>query len=82
MIVDASLLRRARPENVVRLGRSLGLNLAGVDPAQAVSRVAHVIRMEFIRADRARVAERRAEQKEFGPEAQRQWEQLIQEMVG
>ncbi len=53
MLVDSSLLRRAKLENVERLARSLGVNFPrrsrdGVYHSQLVSSVASKIRREAI----------------------------------
>ncbi len=53
MLVDASLLRRSKVENVERLARSLGVSLPkrpkdGVYASQLVSSVASKIRREAI----------------------------------
>lgn len=82
MIVDASLLRKARLEDIARLGRSLGVSVVGLDHARAVSSVAMAVLRDTMRAQRERVTEARAQREEFGPKARRQWEQLIAEMVG
>lgn len=81
MILDASLLRRARPENVARLARSLGVNVDGLEHDKAVSRVAKAVMKDTVAGWRAKAAEERAQREEFDRTAQREWEQLIGGML-
>lgn len=65
MIVDASLLRHAPFENIARLGRSLGVDVSGLDHSKAVSRVAKAVMQSTVAGWRERAAEERAQREEF-----------------
>lgn len=82
MIVDASLIRRAKPEAIARLARSLGVSVAGLDHEKAVARVAKAVMKSTVEGMRERAREERAQREEFSRTAQRQWDALITEQIG
>lgn len=64
MLVDANLLRRAKPEALARLARSLGVDV-GPDHRANVRRVARAVLRDTVAGWRERAAEERAQREEF-----------------